>query len=90
MRVNPNSQPLSTDPLGATKNPTPSAAPETRLGFDNLSVSTAEGISNALEETPSTRPEKVELAKTLVADSAYPPLELIQKISALIARSISK
>ena len=85
MRVNPNSEQLNTEPLGATRVSGGTGARETGLGTDQLSFATVEGLNRALEQTPATRADKVARAKSLVADSTYPPPELIQKISALIA-----
>ena len=56
-----------------------------RLEADMLSLATSETLSRALEQTPATRAEKVAQARSLVEDVTYPPLELIKRISALIA-----
>jgi hypothetical protein len=85
MRVNPNSEPLNTEPLGATRAPSRTGARETGLGTDQLSFATVKGLNRALEQTPAARADKVAQAESLIADSTYPPPELIQKISALIA-----
>lgn len=80
MRVNPNSE-----PLGVTRIPGQTGAREVRLGVDKLSLTTAEALNRALEQTPASRPDKVALAKNLLAQTSYPPVELIRKIAALIA-----
>jgi hypothetical protein len=89
MRVNPNSEPLSPEPLGTARTPSQLGTRETGIGTDQLSFTTAEVLNRALEQTPATRDEKVMQARNLVADATYPPPELIRKISALIAPRIS-
>lgn len=56
-----------------------------RLEQDNLTLTAADTLSQALEATPAVRAEKVEQAKKLVLDASYPPDVLINKISALFA-----
>lgn len=88
MRVNPNSEPLSGNALGVTRTPSQIGARETRLEVEKSSLTTAEGLNSALAQVPATRAEKVAQAKLLIEDAHYPPLELIQKISSLIARHV--
>ena len=83
MRVNPNSE-----PLGVTRVPSPVVARDTRLEADQQSFASAETLSRALEQTPAVRTDKVAQAQKLVTDPAYPPLELIKKIAALIAPDV--
>jgi hypothetical protein len=83
MRVNPNSELVS-----VTRTPSQIVAGDPRLGADQLSITTAQRLAQALEQTPATRAGKVAQAQTLVKDTNYPPPELIRKIAALFAMNV--
>lgn len=83
MRVNPNSEPLD-----ITRAPGPVEARNPRLEADQQSFASAESLSRALEQTPAVRSDKVAQARLQIADPTYPPLELIKRISNLIARDM--
>jgi hypothetical protein len=59
------------------------------MGQDDLSLVTTESLDSELQQTPDARAEKVATATALVADSTYPPLVLIRKISSLLAIHIN-
>jgi len=83
MRVNPNSE-----LVGLTRTTNQTGAGDPRLGADQLSLTTTETLNRAWEQTLATRVEKVAQAKSLIADTTYPPPELIRKISALLAMNL--
>ena len=85
MRVNPNSEPLNTNPLSTARTPSQIGIREAGLGADQPSFETAETLNRALEQIPATRAAQVTQAKSLLTDTTYPPPELIRRISALIA-----
>ena len=80
MKVNPNSE-----LVGVTRTPSQTEAGDPRLGADKLSLTAAETLNRAWEQTPATRSEKVAQAKSLVDDTTYPPPELIRRIAVLLA-----
>jgi anti-sigma28 factor (negative regulator of flagellin synthesis) len=80
MRVNPNSE---TSAVSAT--PGRTAAPEPRLGQDQLAATATESLNRSLQQTPEVRADKVAEAKALIQDGSYPPAVIIRKISALLA-----
>ena len=80
MRVYPNS-----DTSAVTGIPNRPAARPALLGQDKTSLAAAEQLDKALAQTPEVRAEKVAEAQKLVRDVSYPPEELINKLSALLA-----
>jgi hypothetical protein len=84
MRVNPNSEIQS--PTGI---PGKAPAKGPGLGQDQLASPSADALRAALASTPEVRPDKVAQATGMVQDVSYPPLELIHKISALLAIPLS-
>jgi hypothetical protein len=80
MRVNPNSEIQS--PAGVVGK---APAPGPGFGEDKVALTSTEALGTALAITPETRSDKVAQAKDLLQDVSYPPLELIHKISALLA-----
>jgi hypothetical protein len=80
MRVNPNSELLS-----ATGIPSGPQAPAPGLGRDQLTLGSADDLNRALQETPLARPGEVARATGLVQDVSYPPVEVIDNISGLLA-----
>jgi hypothetical protein len=85
MRVNPNSELLSanTDILARAQAPAPS------LGRDQLTTGSTDDLNGALQQTPLSRPDEVARAAGLVQDASYPPIEVIQSISGLLAQHIN-
>jgi anti-sigma28 factor (negative regulator of flagellin synthesis) len=80
MRVNPNSEAMV-----VSAGPGRTAAPQPRLGQDEMTLTTAQSLNRSLEQTPDVRPDKVAEAKALIQDGSYPPAVIIRKISALLA-----
>lgn len=56
------------------------------FGADRASLHGANNVEQALNDAPEVRPEEVERARKLIASVQYPPLELIDGISQLLAR----
>ena len=84
MRVNPNSNTSSVEGV-----PTRTTAQAPRLGQDNLAPTSTDRLDIRLVQTPDVRAEKVAEARKLVLDASYPPDELIDKLSALLATHIN-
>ncbi len=64
----------------------PSGARQVRsTTSDTAHFSAAESVDKALEAAPDVRPEEVARAQQLIASVKYPPMELIDGISHLIA-----
>ena len=80
MRVNPNS--VTSEVTGT---PSPAAAQTPSLGQDQLALGSADALNSALEQTPAVRPDKVALAKGLLADTTFPPDALINGLARLLA-----
>lgn len=54
---------------------------------DRLSASSQETLQNALSQQPEIRPEVVARGQALAVDPTYPPLQIIEKLSELLANS---
>jgi hypothetical protein len=80
MRVNPNSHLLS-----ATDIPARSQAPSPALGCDQLTLGSTDELNRALQATALARPDQVTRAAALVQDPSYPPTEVIDSVSSLLA-----
>ena len=52
---------------------------------DVASFPSAASLENALSNVPAVRPEKVEQAKALIADTQYPPNDILDRIAVLLA-----
>ena len=84
MRVNPNS-----DLLSATEIPARSLARAPGLGRDQLTLGSTDDLNRALQQAALARPEEVARATDLVQDASYPPTEVIDSISGLLALHIN-
>ncbi len=65
--------------------PDASSAPQTDASFTH-----SQALSDSLKEIPLVRPEKVERARKLLADVKYPPTDVLDRISNLLALNIKK
>jgi hypothetical protein len=54
---------------------------------DAASFPSATSLEAALNNVPATRPEKVQLAKALVANVQFPPNDVLDRIAVLLALS---
>jgi hypothetical protein len=52
---------------------------------DVASFPSAASLENELSSIPVVRPEKVDLAKALIANSQYPPNDILDRIAVLLA-----
>lgn len=69
--------------------PPPRRATESvSLGRDASEFAQAATLEKALAATPDVRADVVDQAKQLVAQSAYPPPETIQRIASLLAANV--
>lgn len=64
--------------------------PKSGVEASGTSFHATEALNVALNQTPEVRPEIVEKAKRLIADSHYPPTEAIRKISDLLAMNLQE
>lgn len=69
-------------PSVTRKSPAPSAA------ADAPTFERARSIGRALAEAPEVRPEKAERARAYAADVKYPPEEVLERLSHLLALKI--
>lgn len=82
IKFNPSSIPDPGTSQPVTRRDVPSPV-ETNVSTENV-----ESLKNAINNIPLVRPEKVERARSLVADVEYPPNEVLQSISNLLAMNI--
>jgi hypothetical protein len=52
---------------------------------DTMSFMASASLEGKLSALPTVRPEKVDLAKSLLANPNYPPTELLDRIAILLA-----
>jgi len=52
---------------------------------DGISFQDTQAVQDQLKGLQAVRPEKVELGKTLVSDSQYPPDDVLDRIAVLLA-----
>jgi hypothetical protein len=64
-------------------------APAPGLGRDQLTLGPTDNLNRALQQTALARPEEVARATSLVRDASYPSTEVIDSVSALLARHLS-
>lgn len=57
---------------------------------DAASFPAATSLEARLSDIPAVRPEKVDMAKSLISDSQYPPADLLDRIAVLLAINTSK
>ena len=78
------SRALPSDPVGQTGPAVPNAYTPRP---DRLSTQSAAVLRTALASQPEIRPEVVERAKALAADSSYPSTATLRKVGAMILNS---
>ncbi len=59
-----------------------------RVLADNVDLSSAGALDEALRNTPEVRIDSVQRARELVNDPAYPPREMIRQIARLVASNL--
>jgi len=64
-----------------------SKSEESPAASDHLSSSNTDALRAALHNTPEVRPEVVARGKALATDAAYPPLEIINRLTEMIISS---
>lgn len=55
---------------------------------ESTNFTRSESLVRSLAESPDIRPDKLEGARAKVSDLQYPPLELVDRISSLLAMRI--
>ena len=86
MEVNPNAGTGSTQRVTGRTVVTPRARVSAR---DSASFGDAEAVNRALQQTPDIRAEAIQRAGEKSRDNQYPPLEIVQAISHLLAKNLS-
>jgi len=86
MEISPNSTIIS--PTREAARPVAGSVPQ--LDSDSTAFSATDRLNVALRETPETRLDAVSRAKDLMRDEAYPPLETIRQIGALLATHLDQ
>ena len=71
----------------AKKSTTGSQSGSQQNSADSLNASSLETLQGVLQSQPEVRPEVVSKGQQLAADSKYPPLEIIQKLSEMLVNS---
>ena len=61
-----------------------------QYGTDQTLFSESDALNQALADTPDVRAHEVDRARKLVASIHYPPTELIDGLSHLLARNLNK
>jgi hypothetical protein len=84
MKINPNTNPVRVDGAQPPKPAASAKVPATEA--DAFAGSAA--VNSALRNSPDSRPEAVDRARTLINDPSYPGPETLQKISQLLAGQI--
>jgi hypothetical protein len=59
-------------------------------GADTAVFDSAEALKQTLQATPLVRPEMVARARQYIGDPQYPPEEIVQRISVLLAMNLDK
>jgi hypothetical protein len=84
MEINSN---LSTTGVNGTATP-PRSAPAPTMLSDRVSLTNSSALEQALGSSPSSRPEMVERAKSLIADSNYPSSDTLSAVSWQLASAL--
>lgn len=63
--------------------------PATNMLSDRVSLTNSSALEQALANSPASRPEMVERAKSLIADPNYPPAEVLSAVSRLFASALT-
>ncbi|SPE62315.1 hypothetical protein SBV1_810017 [Verrucomicrobia bacterium] len=83
MRVNPK-----IEPTGVAGSTGPKAVAAPRLGRDQATLSAADALNAALDQTPAVRADKLAQAQNKVADDSYPPSQVVRQVASLLARNL--
>lgn len=70
--------------------PAASPAAGKTTSADTASFSSASSLESQLNDVSQIRPDKVQAAKALIADPTYPPDEVLDGISKLLALKIKQ
>ncbi len=84
MRIEPNNGPLRPDNLPASQ----LQAGGTGSPPDAADLATFRNLAHQLETIPLARPEKVEPARVLASDPAYPSDAILDKVADLLAGNL--
>jgi hypothetical protein len=66
------------------------ARPSATAAADGASFPVSAALQDKLKNLSDVRPEKVAYAKGLVADSAYPPNDVLDRIAVLLAINVKQ
>ena len=56
---------------------------------DQVAFEHSVALNRGLEETPDVRADAVERAKSLISQSSYPPLEILDRVARLLAINLA-
>lgn len=84
MKINTNVTSAGVDGVSVPKRPVPTATPES----EEASLNGLASVTGALQGTPDIRPAAVERARTLIANPNYPGMEIMSKVSQLLADNL--
>ena len=86
MQVNPShhSDPIRQSELARRSGTSP------RPTAEGTAFERSAALNQSLANTPEVRPQAVERARRLIADTSYPPQEAINKIANLLAMSLTE
>ncbi len=84
MEINTN---LSTNGVNGPATP-PRSAPAPNMASDRVSLTNSSALEHALDNTPASRPDMVERAKSLIADPNYPSSATLSAVSRQLASSM--
>lgn len=77
---------FNTSRLSNPANQQPVKRPDTAApANDTAPLSSAQALEQSVRNLPLVRPEQVARARELVADVQYPPTEMLERISSLLA-----
>jgi len=85
MEINANLSTTGVDATLAAKR----SAPSTNMLPDRVSLANSSALEQALQNTPSSRPDMVARAQALIADPNYPSGETLAAVSWQLAGALS-
>ncbi|MCF7668395.1 MAG: hypothetical protein K9N48_01300 [Verrucomicrobia bacterium] len=86
MQIDPNINAGSVKKINpAAENKTKAKAPKDFVDFGH-----AQALEQSLRETPDVRPEMVQKAREVYGDPGYPPEEIVQRLSLLLASELDR
>ncbi len=82
MQVNANPNVSATTKMNGQRPPPPTARVDKAVFLET------DALNQSLQQVPDVRQDAVDRARTLVQDSQYPPLSVLQDIAALLSEHL--